>query len=190
MDKKTDFKVGVFFAAATIILIILFFANDNFFNWAFGRHRNTLSWYIRPLFILPIIFFAFKKSYAGISISIFALFTSMFWFPVPETINPQVSEFLAFEMDYLKGVWTGPKIFMSLAVPIFFIMLILSAWNRNWKWLIAVIIGSAVLKLIWSLLFGGETGMAILFPATIGLIACVGGFYLFYRRFGKNRKDF
>ena len=145
MNKKTDFTLGILFAIATLIFIILFLSNDTFFNWAFERHHNVLSWYIRPLFIIPMVIFAYKKSLTGIFASIFALFTSMFWFPVPETSSPQVLEFLSFEMDYLKGTWTAPKLIMSLSVPIFFIMLILSAWKRNWKWLLGVIVGAAVL---------------------------------------------
>lgn len=127
MKKKTDFIIGMLFLAATIIFIVLFLTNDTFFDWAFERHHNILSWYIRPLFIIPMVIFAFKKSYTGIFTSIFALFTSMFWFPVPAAINPKVMEFLAFEMDYLKGAWTAPKIIMSLSVPLFFFMLLTAA---------------------------------------------------------------
>lgn len=186
MNKKTDFILGMIFAVATIIFIVLFLSNDMFFNWAFERHHNILSWYIRPLFIIPMVIFAFKKSLTGIFASIFALFTSMFWFPVPETINPRVLEFLSFEMDYLKGTWTAPKIIMSLAVPLFFIMLIIAAWKRNWKWLLGVIIGAAVLKSIWSIAFSGEAGMSILKPAIFGLIICIGGLYYFFKNYSKS----
>ncbi|NLY46947.1 MAG: hypothetical protein GX053_13310 [Tissierella sp.] len=182
MSKKTDFTIGMLFAVATIIFILLFMSDAIFFNWAFERHHNVLSWYIRPLFIIPIVVFAFKKSYTGIFASIFALFTSMFWFPVPQTSSPQVLEFLAFEMEYLKGTWTAPKIIMSLAVPLFFIMLIISAWKRNWKWLLGVIIGAAVLKFIWSIAFSGEAGMSILKPAFIGLILCISGLYFYIKK--------
>lgn len=179
MNKKTDFTIGMLFAVATIIFIVLFLTNDIFFNWAFKRHHNILSWYIRPLFIIPMVIFAFKKNYTGIFASIFALFTSMFWFPIPTTNSPQVLRFLAFEMEYLKGTWTAPKIIMSLAVPLFFVMLIISAWKRNWKWLLGVIIGAAVLKFIWSIAFS-EAGMSILKPALVGLIVCIGGLYYYY----------
>ncbi|HHU48469.1 MAG: hypothetical protein ACOYEH_07775 [Caldicoprobacterales bacterium] len=174
MKKKADFIVGLFFAVATVIFIVLFMTNDFFFKWAFERHHNILSWYIRPLFIIPMVLFAFKKSYTGISASIFALFTSMFWFPVPNAKNPQVIEFLAFEMDYLKGEWTAQKVAISLAVPLFFIMLLAAAWKRNWKWLLGVIIGAAVLKFAWSIVFSGEAGMSVLKPALFGLVVCTG----------------
>lgn len=174
--------VGMVFAAATVIFLWLFLTNDAFFNWAFERHHNILSWYIRPLFIIPMVVFAFRKSYAGIFASIFALFTSMFWFPAPATSSPQVLEFLAFEMDYLKGTWTAPKIVMSLAVPAFFIMLLVAAWKRNWKWLLGVIIGAAVLKSIWSVAFSGEAGMSILKPALFGLVVCIVGLSYFFKK--------
>ncbi len=182
MAKKVDFIIGMIFAVATIVFIILFLSNDAFFNWAYQRHQNVLSWYIRPLFIIPIVIFAFKKSLTGIFASIFALFTSMFWFPVPKEVNPQVLSFLTFEMDYLKGVWDVPKILMSLSVPVFFVMLILSAWKRNWKWLVGVIISAALLKALWSIVFGGESGLSILKPAILGLILCVGGLYYYIKK--------
>lgn len=174
MKKRADLIIGLAFAAATIVFIVVFLTNDAFFNWAFKRHHNVLSWYIRPLFIIPMVVFAFKKSYTGIFASIFALFTSMFWFPAPAENNQWVQEFLAFEMDYLKGAWTAPKIVMSLAVPLFFFMLLISAWKRNWKWLLGVIVGAAVLKSAWSVVFSGEAGLSVLKPAILGLVVCVG----------------
>lgn len=182
MNKKKDFIIGILFAVATAIFIMLFLTNDMFFNWSFERHHNILSWYIRPLFIIPMVIFAFKKSLTGIFASIFALFTSMFWFSVPAEKSPQVLEFLSFEMDYLKGAWTAPKIIMSLAVPLFFFMLLTAAWKRNLKWLLGVVIGAAVLKIIWSIAFSGEAGMSILKPALIGLIVCIVGLYYYFKK--------
>lgn len=187
MNKKMDYIFGIFFAFATVVFVIIFLTNDIFFNWAFARHHNVLSWYIRPLFIIPIILFAFKKSLTGIFVSIFALFTSMFWFPAVETSNPQVIKFLAYEMEYLKGVWTAPKIIMSLSVPIFFIALVIAAWKRNWRLLLGIVIAAAVLKVVWSVVFSGEAGMSILKPAITGLIICIGGIYYYKRKQTKKK---
>ena len=178
MSKKTDFIIGMFLLLHYCIYNIL---SMIYFSTGIERHHNILSWYIRPLFIIPMVVFAFKKSFTGVFASIFALFTSMFWFPVPATKNPQVIEFLAFEMDYLKDTWTVPKIVISLAVPLFFFMLLTAAWKRNWKWLLGVIIGAAVLKFIWSIVFSGEAGMSILKPALTGLIVCIVGLYYFIK---------
>lgn len=183
MSKKRDFILGMIFAIATVIFILVFLTNDLFFNWAFNRHHNILSWYIRPLFIVPIVIFAFKKNLTGIFASIFALFTSMFWFPTPLESNPQVLLFLAYEMEYLKGAWNTSKILMSLSVPIFFIMLIIAAWNRNWKWLLGIVIGAAVLKVMWSVIFSGNAGLSILKPAITGLVICIAGFYYYFKKY-------
>jgi hypothetical protein len=52
-------------------------------SWAWARHHNVLSWYIRPLFFLPFCFFAYRRSWAGIVATLVALATSMAWFPAP-----------------------------------------------------------------------------------------------------------
>lgn len=134
-----------------------------------------------------MVIFALKKSFTGIFATILALFTSMFWFPAPASSHPQVLEFLAFEMEYLKGTWTAPKIVMSLAVPLFFVMLLLAAWKRNWKWLLGVIIGAAVLKFAWSIAFSGEAGMSILKPALLGLVICIVGIGIYIKRLRKGK---
>ena len=110
MIKKYDKAIATLFALLTVVFIIAFFTNDTFFQWAFARHHNIGSWYMRPLFIVPMVYFALRKSYAGVTLSIFCLFTSMFWFAVPEQTDPKVLSFLAYEMDYLKGTWNTKKI--------------------------------------------------------------------------------
>jgi hypothetical protein len=185
-NQKADFIIGMLFAALTVIAILLFFTNDSFFKWAFDRHHNVLSWYIRPLFIVPIVYFAFKKSWTGIMASIFCLFTSMFWFPAPESVSDKVVGFLNFEQEYLKGSWDISKIIVQLAVPAFFAALIYTAWHRSIKALIGVIIASAVLKVVWSALFAGADGLSIIKPAVSGVVICIAAVFYYKRR---NRKS-
>ena len=56
--------------------------------WAWARHHNILSWYIRPLFLLPFCFFAYRRSLLGIGVTLVALATSMAWFPAPREPEP------------------------------------------------------------------------------------------------------
>lgn len=123
-SKRTDRITGLLFAIATIAVIAVFFTNKDFFEWAFARHQNTLSWYIRPLFIIPIVIGAYRKSYAVIFISIFSLFTSMFWFPQPAAPDRRVIGFLNFEKGYLTSGWTADKIFVVIAIILFFLFII------------------------------------------------------------------
>ena len=175
MDKsrKFDIAIGILFGITTIILIYLFFSNNIFFMWAFQRHRNILSWYIRPLFIIPIIWSAYKKRFSGISISIFGLFTSMFWFPKPNITNPEIVKFLNFEANYLKSGWTMDKIALFFTVIIFFIFIIVSTWTKNWKLLLLILIATAILKIFNSYLLTGNSALSMLKPAVAGLIICM-----------------
>ena len=171
--KRVDLLAGLFFAIATIAIIVAFFTNKEFFEWAFARHQNMLSWYIRPLFIIPIVIGAYKKSYFIIFASIFALFTSMFWFPQPTTVDERVIGFLNFEKKYLTSGWKADKFFVLIAVVLFFLFLIYTTWQRKWKSLLWVVISGAVLKVIHSVIFGGENGKSIVKPAIIGLFVCI-----------------
>ena len=155
-SKILDRIMGLFFAISTVVLIYMFFTNRDFFTWAFSRHQNILSWYIRPLFM-----------------SIFGLFTSMFWFPKPEVVDEQVHLFLEFEKNYLTSGWTTEKIVVCTLILLFFIFMIYTTWNRKWGQLLWVVIAGAVLKVVHSILSSGENGMALIKPAATGLVICI-----------------
>jgi hypothetical protein len=147
---------------------------SDFFTWAWARHHNVLSWYIRPLFILPYIYFAYKRNWKGLAVTIVSLATSMFWFPAPETVDPAVEQFLQAERDYLLGTWG-------------FYFLALAFWKRSWWWGAAVINLAAFGKIAWSVAEGGESGWAILVPAMIGLLICNAAVY-FGVKFANRKK--
>src|ERR687893_1582467 len=88
--------------------------------WAWARHHNILSWYIRPLFLLPFCFFADRRSLLGIALTLVALTTSMAWFPAPSNPSPAVIEMLNAERDYLLGPWNAAKVVASLMIPVTF----------------------------------------------------------------------
>ena len=92
---------------------------DSFGSWAWARHHNVLSWYVRPLFLIPLAVAAYRRSGWGIAATLVALTTSMFWFPAPTATDPWVAQFLAFERDWLTGDWTIGKVALTLLVPLF-----------------------------------------------------------------------
>jgi hypothetical protein len=67
-------------------------ALGDFVSWAWERHHDPLSWWSRPLFLIPFAFFAYRRSSVGIAVTLVALATSMFWFPRPARVDPQVAE--------------------------------------------------------------------------------------------------
>ncbi len=147
------------------------FLND-FFAWAWARHHNILSWYIRPLFIIPFVYFAYKRSWKGMLVTIIALVTSMFWFPAPQAADPMVTQFLEAERQFILGPITAQKIFFWLTVPAFFLLLAIAFWKRSWGWGVVVINVAALGKVVWSVFEGGQSGWAVLVPALIGMLVC------------------
>lgn len=185
---KTNKILTIIFSLLSVLFIILMAANQSFFEWTFARHQNVLSWYIRPLFIIPFCYFAYKRNPFGIALTVFLLLTSMFWFPEPAAIDGQVREFLAMEREYLTTNWTIAKVLISSLVPISMGLLAYAFWKRSIKaglWIVAAI---AALKVLWSVAEGGESGQAVIIPATIGLVLCVVLIYYGYKRFEKNKK--
>ena len=187
--KRYDRVLVLGFGVLTLALIIFVFTNESFFNWAYERHQNLLSWYIRPLFILPFCYFAYKRSWAGIWGTIFFLLTSMFWFSKPDSASEQVKQFLEMEKKYLSGDWGLVKILIALLIPVSFVVLGTAFWKRNLWFGLSVVVFVAVAKMIWSVAFGGEAGKSIFMPAIIGLIICIGLIYLGFRKLEKEKKD-
>ena len=173
-------RIDVILSAGTLTLAALAAAviaamgtTDEFAAWAWARHHNELSWYIRPLFLLLFCWFAYKRSLFGITLTLVALATSMSWFPAPETPSPAVREMLASEREYLTADWTLWKLLMALLVPASFAALGLAFWNRSFLWGLAVVNGAIVFKIGWTFVFGTEAGaMAHLPAATLGLAVC------------------
>ncbi len=145
---------------------------NGFASWAWERHHNVLSWYIRPLFILPLAYFAYRRSLSGIVLTLVALATSMFWFPAPEQVDPRVEEFLRFEREWLTAEWTLAKVLMTFVAPLSLAALCLAFWKRSLGWGLVVINAIAVGKVLWGVLSGEGTGWAMLFPALAGLLVC------------------
>lgn len=171
--KKYDKLLAFCFAFLTLVFLVLALTNKEFFNWAYERHQNQLSWYIRPIFFVPFCYFAYKRSWSGIMATIFCIFTSMFWFPRPEFVSEQVKQFLRFEQDWLMGGMDFPKILMLLLVPISFVALGTAFWKRSLRIGLSVIVLIAIAKMIWSVAFGGQSGKSIFIPAILGLTLCI-----------------
>jgi hypothetical protein len=175
-SKRTDVILSVATLALAIAaagVIAATSSTDEFVAWAWARHHNILSWYVRPLFILPFCFFAYKRSLLGIVLTILALATSMFWFPVPENSSSAVNEMLASEREYLTTDWTLWKILIALLVPLTFAALGLAFWKRSLVWGLAVVNAAILFKIAWTFLFSTEAGALSHLPAAVlGLALC------------------
>ena len=141
---------------------------DSIGTWAWERHHNVLSWYIRPLFLLPLAWAAYRRSIAGILLTLLALATSMAWFPAPQVPDPKVEEFLAFEKEWLTGHWTAGRIAWSLLPPAGMAAYCLAFWRRSLRWGLLVLSAMALSKIAWSTT-SSDGGTAVILPALLGL---------------------
>lgn len=185
--KRLDVALAAAFGLLTVAFVVLASSSDAFFSWVWARHHNVLSWYIRPLFLVPFCFFAFRRSWAGIAGTLFALATSMAWFPPPGAVDGQVTQFLEMERSYLHGRWDAAKVMMSLLVPVTFTALGAACWRRNLRLGMAVLVAMALGKMLWSVAFGGESGRAVFAPALLGLLLCLGAVWVGFRWLQRRR---
>ncbi|WP_211361146.1 hypothetical protein [Maribacter flavus] len=119
-------------------------------------------------------------------ISIFALFTSMFWFPKPEIVSEDVIAFLEFEKEYLYGDWSVSKQLLALTIPISLIALGMAFWKRSIVMGIGVVVLMATGKMVWSIQNAGESGKSIFIPAILGLLICCVLIYYGFKRLEKK----
>lgn len=185
--KRLELVLTSIFILLTIVFIFQMAFNSNFFDWAFERHQNKLSWAVRPFILLPICFFAYKRSALGISVSVFLGLASMAFFPVPEVIDPQVQDFLNIEKDYLTSGWTIGKVAITMLVPISMTLLGMAFWKRSLKTGLIIIVLIAVTKTVWSVVEGGQSGQSVIAPAVIGLIISIFVIYYAAKRIKANK---
>lgn len=143
----------------------------DFAEWAWVRHHNPLSWYIRPLLLIPYCYFAWRRSPSGMVLSVVALLTSMFWFPAPAVPDPQAATFLEAERRYLTEPWTFTKVAFAAAVPLFFLVTGLAFWRRSVAIGLAAVNVASLIKIGWSFQYGGSSGWEVVAPALTGLLA-------------------
>ncbi|GAA0592638.1 hypothetical protein GCM10010174_04660 [Kutzneria viridogrisea] len=151
-------------------------------SWAWARHHNVLSWYIRPLFLLPYCYFAYRRSAWGILLTLLALVTSMAWFPAPEQSSPGVQEMLDAERDYLLSDWTPVKVLIGLLVPLIFLGVAVALWRRSVAWALVVINGAVLFKVVWTFWFSGTEGALTHLPAALIGLALVDAVVLLVAR--------
>jgi hypothetical protein len=185
-SKTLDKYVAAAFALATIVLVVFAMRNEAFLKWAFERHQNQLSWYFRPLSLIPFCYFAYKRSWSGVFGTVFLLMTSMFWFPKPESVSPQAIQFLEMEVEYLQGEWNITKVLIALLIPISLGLLALAFWRRS-LWLgLGIVSGTAIFKGIWSMVVTGEAGKSTIGPVSVGILLSL-LIYFGYRKMEKGK---
>jgi hypothetical protein len=150
-------------------------------NWAFQRHLNPLSWYIRPIFLIILAYFAYKHSWKGLILTFVIMMSSMVWFTAPETINSQMKTVL----EYEKMLLSNP---VSAIITVAFMMIFvfsvgMAFWKHSLKLGLVILNVTLIGKVILSLLLTGNDGWAPLGNTIFGLILVNSiGMFLIYRK--------
>lgn len=172
--------MGGLFFLLILLFIITAINNTTFFNWAYERHKNPLSWYIRPILLIPFCYFAYKKRWSGVMFSLFCLFTSMFWFNKPEAVSEQVEMFLEFEKLWLHSEMNTAKLIQLSLIPISIFLLGYAFWKRS-LWIGVLLLACIAFgKIVWGIYNTGNSGTSIILPAMTGLILCLG--FVIYKK--------
>ncbi|MDD1515307.1 hypothetical protein [Priestia megaterium] len=154
-------------------------------NWAFERHLNPLSWYIRPVFLIILAYFAYRRSWKGLVVTFLLMMSSMFWFPAPPKINSQMHEVLKYEKMLLSNPISAT---ITITIMFIFIVMIVRAfWKHSLRMGLFILNAALIGKLVLALIFTGENGWGPLGNTIFGLILVNGiGFYLLYKM--RNKK--
>lgn len=149
-------------------------------DWAFARHLNPLSWYIRPIFLVLFAFFAYKHNWKAIVATLVLMTSSMVWFPKPATINAQMQTVLEMEKQLLSSPVSA---ILALGTMVAFMTLVgVALWKHSLKMGLIILNATLVGKMVFTLLFSGEDGWAPLGNTIFGLVIVNGiAIYIMYR---------
>jgi cbb3-type cytochrome oxidase subunit 3 len=147
-------------------------------DWAFQRHLNPLSWYIRQIFLVLLCYLAYKRKLWWIIITFFVMMSSMVWFPPPAVVNEQMQKVLEFEKQLLSEPVSAV---LMLAFMLFFILAILIAfWKHSLKWGLIIVNVTLIGKVVLSVFFTGNSGWAPVGNTVFGLILINGIATIYY----------
>lgn len=152
-------------------------------EWAWARHHNPLSWYIRPFFVLLFCYFSWKRSWVGVVIVILATISSIAWFPAPQALDPTIEGYLAAELRWLSDPVLAATMIVMVVGTLW--LLAASLWTRRWLYAIVLLNAMPIAKVVFSVMLDREAGWASLWPALATLIVCdlaIAAVYVYRKR--------
>jgi len=165
-DKAVLCWTGAVLLYSLILLLQAYFKGVDIGSWIWDRHQNQFSWYSRPLFIIPACYYAYRRKIWHVISFNLLLVTSLFWFPAPLQVSPEVVAYLEWEKQlFFTNDTFLPLILLSSVVVLFLFCLFYAFWLRNpWLGLGLINVGT-ILKIIVSIVLGQDLGKAAIVPS-------------------------
>ncbi|MEN8831157.1 hypothetical protein [Pacificibacter sp.] len=156
-----------------------------FMDWAWQRHHNEWSWYIRPLILIAFCMAAWhRRLVLTVVVAIFFPLSAVV-FPAPSIPKDFVVEFLAAERDMLETMTSFQILLFSVLVVVFLAALAAAFWRRSLIWGLVVANLGGVIKLVFGFVVWGETGSTAVLPTLVTALifnAAIG--YFLWKRQG------
>ncbi len=158
-------------------------------DWAWARHHNEWSWYIRPLIIIAFCAAAwFRRPVLLVALGLFFPLSAIV-FPAPESPKPYVVAFLESERQMLEALSLFGLIGFAVLVVVFLGLLATALWRRSfWTGVLVANLGG-VLKLIVSKLLWQDVGDAAILPTIVTALIFNAVALGFWWRFVKKNKQ-
>jgi len=142
----------------------------DFMDWAWARHHNEWSWYIRPLIILAFCLAAYLLSWVGVIFLALLFPVSAILFPAPEVIDPNIAKYRAQEKRLTENATLTEIMAFVGAVILFLSVLAAAFWKRNlWFGLLVANLGSLA-KIVVNLWLWPEAGAAAIAPTIVTVV--------------------
>ncbi|TNJ38486.1 hypothetical protein [Phaeobacter sp. B1627] len=188
LDRLVLWLVGLILLYSAIIFSAAYFSGADMGAWVWDRHQNQFSWYSRPLFMIPAAYYAYRRKVWHVAGFMALLATSLFWFDAPATVPPSVSEYLEWEKQlFFTNTSKLPLVTFIFGVFVFLGLFFYAFWQRNPWYGLALINVGTVLKIIVSVVFGQDAGMAAIVPSLSSLLVINLFSWLLWRRSRSDR---
>ena len=171
IDRLVFVTVCIMLIYSALLLANAYTSGYHLGNWVWNRHQNLFSWYSRPLFIIPACYYAYQRKLEYVIGMLALLATSLFWFAPPDEVSDAVTSYLEWErVAFLDPQNRVPLTILVISVSVFLFCLFYAFWQRSlWLGLLVINVGN-VLKVLVSVMFGGDAGTVSIVPTLSSML--------------------
>jgi len=151
------------------------------FDRLYERHKNPLSWLVRPPLGAIMPYGAWRHSWLLLSFGFVGAATSWFWFPKPKKTRLWVDRFIDVEREFLTPPWTASKVLGLFCVAVFLVVVTYALWRHDAVLGLSVFAFGALCKAVWSVIVAKDAGIPAAVIGVASAVIAAGVLYWFLR---------